>query len=291
MALKKAKAIRLLPALFFFIYCLSCSSIGPTRPNEPYPAPYLDSLDRLSEKNPLLAKEIGKLPELQDGISSKDAHAIDNILEMYSKNPNAFENSLAEMYKIGIPEVRRYSSPLQALYWLAEDNRTEEATSFLANDFSLKTLLNLAWNFNDQRWQDFYVVMDRLNSPELIDYYERSRFHYDYKTGHGGDFKEVLYVFKHNKGHCLQISAFTAYCLRRAGYRAKIQIIVHPRYRSPMGNDHRVCLFEIDERQYIMDNGRAYPFGIIPLDEYNIENNIFLMKNDYSYEAVWKELR
>lgn len=143
----------------------------------------------------------------------------------------------------------------------------------------------------DPRWRDFQVVVERLNAPELIDYYERKRFRYHYEPGHGGDFQEVKYVFKHNKGHCLQISAFTVYCLRRAGYKAKIKIIVHPRYRSPMGNDHRVCLFELGERQYIMDNGRTYPFGIIPIDEYDISNNVFLMKNDYSYEAVWKELR
>ena len=135
------------------------------------------------------------------------------------------------------------------------------------------------------RWDDFNTVVERLNSPELIDYYERRRFKYHYARGYGEDYSDVVYVFKYNKGHCAQITAFTKYVLQKAGYKAYKLIIYHPAYASPRGNHHRVCLFKVNGRKYIMDNGRTRQFGIIPYDEYDIEHNPFL------YEAIWDELK
>lgn len=289
MDLRKAKILRLLFIFSLSIFCLSCSVIGQTKPNESYSGDYPDSLKKLFEKNNFFATELSKLPEIQDGISTKDVQAIETILKIYENNPDAFEKAFIEMYKVGIPEIRRYNSPLQALYWLAEEDRIEQATSFIANDFDLKTLLKLSWNFNDRRWQDPYVVIDRLNSPELIDYYERTRFIYHYEYGHGEDFSDVIYVFKHNKGHCAQITAFTIHCLKRAGYKAQRKVIDHPKYRSPRGNNHRVCLFEVEGRKFIMDNGRPTPHGIVPEEKYNISQNTYLFFNNFSYEAAWSE--
>ena len=154
--------------------------------------------------------------------------------------------------------------------------------------FTSKALKMIENSLTGHRWADFNIVTNRLNSPELIDYYERKRFRYHYETGHGGDFQEVKYVFKHNKGHCLQISAFTEYCLKKAGYRARIFIIVHPdpRYSSPLGSYHRVCLFEVDGRKYVMDNGRQFPRGIVPLSKYNIERGYCI-----DCEEIWNEFQ
>jgi hypothetical protein len=312
-------------------------------------------LTEISLKNDLLASELGKLPELQDGISTREKKVLEIIFDLYQDDPKTFDHAFAKMYRIGLPEIRQYCSPLQALFWLAEDGELNKEHNPLV-EYSLKKLLDRAWRFNvisgfdmadeqllsiikgirveqkrneylrdmpteeknkiqewlvwdyekfphiftrkarkmiensltGHRWADFNIVINRLNSPELIDYYERKRFRYHYETGHGGDFQEVKYVFKHNKGHCLQISAFTEYCLKRAGYRARIFIIVHPnsRYSSPLGNYHRVCLFEVDGRKYVMDNGRSsFPRGIVPYSKYNIEMGYAL------YEEAWKEFQ
>jgi hypothetical protein len=315
-------------------------------------------LTEISHKNNLLAIELGKLPELQDGISTQDKKALEIILDLYQDDAKTFDHAFAKMYRTGLPEVRQYCSPLQAVFWLAEDDELSKEHNPLV-EYSLKKLLDRAWRFNvtsdldmaedqllsiikgikvqqkrkeylrdmrteekhkiqewlvwdyrkqprifttkarkmiensliakvEQRWGDFNIVTNRLNSPELIDYYERKRFTYHYETGHGGDFQEVKYVFKHNKGHCLQISAFTEYCLKKAGYRARIFIIVHPdpRYSSPLGSYHRVCLFEVDGRKYVMDNGRSsFPRGIVPYSKYNIEMGYAL------YEEAWKEFQ
>jgi hypothetical protein len=312
-------------------------------------------LNEISLNNDLLAIELGKLPELQDGVSNKEKKALEIVLDLYRNDPKIFDHAFAKMYKTGLPEERFYCSPLQALFWLGEDGKLSKENNPLV-EYSLKELLDRAWRFNvisdfdmteeqlltiikgikvqkekkrylrfmetieknkihkillmdyelhpnmftrkarktiksnliskeERRWEDFNIAINRLNSPELIDYYERKRFRYHYETGHGGDFQEVKYVFKHNKGHCLQISAFTEYCLKRAGYSARILIIVHPKYRSPMGNDHRACLFEVDGRKYVMDNGRTSPRGIVPFNMYNIEMRYPL------YEEAWKEFQ
>jgi hypothetical protein len=60
----KLVATILLPSLFG-----ACSSLGPSKPNDPFEGRYPDKFNQLNYENPLLAKEIGKLPELQDGIS------------------------------------------------------------------------------------------------------------------------------------------------------------------------------------------------------------------------------
>jgi hypothetical protein len=51
------------------------------------------------------------------------------------------------MDKIGIPEVRKYCSPLQALFWLAEDNELGEYDK-LISEYSLRRLLGKAWKFD-----------------------------------------------------------------------------------------------------------------------------------------------
>jgi len=310
-------------------------------------------LTEISLKNHLLAIELGKLPELQDGVSTSEKKALATLHHLYKDDPKTFDEAFAQMYRVGLPDVRKYCSPLQALFWLAKTEKFGSKNNPLV-DYSLKKILDEVWIYNspttlseeeiqeilqgikdetmrelyrqealrlnnlvthrwywactrkpgsfswkarkiiqrayesdsDPRWRDFHVVVDRLNAPELIDYYERKRFRYHYEPDHGGDFQEVVYVFKHNKGHCLQISAFTEYCLKRSGYSARILIIVHPKYRSPRGNDHRVCLFEVDGRKYVMDNGRRLPYGIVPYSKYNIE-----MRYSPYFEEVWNEFQ
>jgi hypothetical protein len=73
----------------------------------------------------LLAQEIGKLPEIQDGISDSEAIALEKLCDLYMKNPENFNKTFEKMYQVGKPEVRRYCSPLQAVYWLIMDGKTD----------------------------------------------------------------------------------------------------------------------------------------------------------------------
>lgn len=346
--------------IFLIVFSAILVGCGTIRPNIPFAGkPYPTELDELAKRNTLLVQELGKLPEVQDGISLSEKAVLQRINRLYDKNPERFNEVFNDMYRIGKPNVRKYCSPLQALYWLAEDNELNSENNPLVN-YSLKKLLDKAWKLDalsypfmsdeqikevidgienesikkqylsdmkngtylqiqhnllvdykrskrtgfqtfskksktileqtliskkPPRWKDFKIVTDRLNAPQLIDYYERRLFKYHYEVGHGEDYIEVLYVFNYNKGHCAQITAFTKYVLQKAGYKANKLIIYHPAYASPKGNHHRVCKFEVNGRKYIMDNGRTQQFGIIPYDEYDIEINTYL------YEAIWEELK
>lgn len=346
--MKKRNIIRIsgLGVFPIFLICLlGCYSYLPTKPN-PANTDY-PGYDEFRVSNPLLAKELGKLPELKDGISPLEVSALDQLLHLYKMNPRAFDRTFKRMYKVGLPEVRAYCSPLQGLFWLAEDGKFKETAS-IVQDYSLHRLLESAWSFEDmvqgkilrlseeqiqeitryldekesawlekfppeqknkfisiryawepnafpkeareiikralgdeRRWHDFYTVISSLNAPELIDYYERKRIRYHYEPLHDEDFAEVLYVFNNNRGHCAMITAFTVYCFKKAGYKVATHYVDDPGGSKP----HRICLFEVDGKKYIMDNGRPYPLGIIPYDQYRFSGAPYLYE---MYEKAWK---
>jgi len=310
------------PSHFCIIYFLWAILLGcSTTPNLPYQGSgYPSSFAKLALNKRLLANELGKLPELQDGISEKEARALDAIVKFYHENPDAFDSAFKQMYQIGLPEVRKYCSPLQALFWLAESGEIEEKKD-LIKGYSLEQLLDMSWKFEnssrisklqiaeiidgiknekmrndylgyskrlptniivrfinedynrnkcaftkeakkiiddikDPRWNNFDVVIERLNAPELIDYYERRRF--NYVGGPVPVYPE--YVFKHNVGDCVAITDFTLYCLHKAGYTAyEIRV---PGYYADF---HALTIFEMNGKKYTMDNGSSAPAGIHPL--------------------------
>lgn len=325
------KHINCLLSIFSVIILFGCAS---TKPNTPYAGPYPLSIKSLSTKNPTLVKELGKLPEIQDNISENEKTALELLAAIYEIYPNEFDHAFNEMNKIGQREKRRFCSPLQAIFWLAEERKNDEIV-MLIKDYSLVNLLDLAWNFGEKKfykvdlklsprqadeiisrlnkrkqdlfigvrdeyvneailtlykknpysftrkdrklikehlrdnkllkWRNFDVVVDRLNAPELIDYYERKRFLY---VGHGtmkNPPTTVRGVFKHDKGACGGITKFTVYCLRKNGYKA-----FEHRVDSYSGwvRYHYVTVFENDGKRFVMDNGLKIGAGIIPWDSF-----------------------
>jgi hypothetical protein len=302
-----------------------CLSLGSTKPNDPFAGPYPDTLNQLSDEKPLLAEEIGKLPEIQDGISGSEAKALEQICDCYEKAPESFDAAFKQMYQTGIPNVRKYCSPLQAVFWLAENDGLSQG---LLDNYNLRELLDRAWRLNKPprlsekqvlevingikdkrmkrqflqythsgiddttlrtihnyyktypnkfshkskqilrgvRWSDFNTVTDRLNAPELIDYYEKKLFKYkisafmsNYACGDMG------HVFRYHEGNCSQITAFTVYCLTKAGYKAKK---LHVKSPSGKWDSHATTLFEVDGKKYIIDNSGPVKWGIEPYDNY-----------------------
>ena len=305
-----------------------CITLDSTKPNEPFYGPYPESFKAIEKRNPLLAKEIGKLPEIQDDISDKDADTLEEIVKLYNLDPKTFDQAFEQMYQVGIPEVRKYCSPLQALFWLAEN---DELSHGLLDNFTLRELLDRAWRLNEpprlseeqvleaingvrdksqkrqflqyaqngiddttlktiytyyitypgmfsqrsknllrgSQWSDFDKVTDRLNAPELIDYFEKKLFKYKigafasrYATGN------LHHVFRYHEGNCSQITAFTVYCLRKAGYKAKEFHVISP---SGKWAYHVTTLFEVEGNKYIMDNAGPVKWGIEPYNTYIIQ--------------------
>ena len=103
------------------VYLSGCAS---TKPNTPYPGLYPSRFNELSINNPLLAQELSKIPEIQDGISDEDTMALEQICMFYKKNQRAFNSAFEQMYEVGNPVIRKFCTPLQALYWLALDDRS-----------------------------------------------------------------------------------------------------------------------------------------------------------------------
>lgn len=98
----------------------------------------------IAVKNNLLAMELAKLPELKNNISKKDVESLKNILALYEIDPIVFNEAFDQMYKEGIPKIRKFCTPLQALLWLSGKVQFSKQENPLLN-YDWDSLLNKAW--------------------------------------------------------------------------------------------------------------------------------------------------
>lgn len=214
---------------------------------EPLPTPVQVQFQRLYEQEPALALEVGRLPEFQDKIGDRQILALTRFTELVSNTTPEEKGNLRELLKEGLPNVRRYCAPLQAIFWLLEKDEYLLRPNPLR--YPLKTIIQYAWGvFTDEkRWGNFKLVTDRLNSPTLINYYEQMNFTYQ---SHGECSGNERGIFSLKVGCCSDYTAFSVYCLRRAGYNAYAIKVV-----SPTGKlYHVVCEYkDKDGMEYIMD--------------------------------------
>jgi len=318
--------IRFIIFLFFSLHLLGCAAFGPTQPNLPYAGnTYPAVLNELAQTNPLLVNELGKLPELQDDLSEKEMSALNNIIELKRKYPDNFEDVFNMMYQVGIPEIRKYCLPLQALFWLAE-----EGNVIVLNDiviaYSLEKLLNRAWHFepsmfksknelleiiaginNDAKkiiylmdlkyydlaemqaflfidyknnpkmfsknsramiekgmvmgnlksqWDNFDVVIERLNSPELVQYWFKKNFIYDWSkfwiTAPSAYPQSAARTIKIKSGICFDVAYLAYSCLKRAGYDATGLNVYFGSRTNIKAIMHSVCIIKANENGRIM---------------------------------------
>ncbi|MGD8701627.1 MAG: hypothetical protein PVG51_10360 [Desulfosarcina sp.] len=148
-------------------------------------------LNLLYNKNKKIAYELGRIPELQDGISNDEVSAIKKFVDCYRENELVFNFIFNEMYYVGLPKVRKYCTPLQALLWLFIDKSYEEVEGLLYK-FSTEKLLYSAWvlennmYFHRWRWrtqqaQLLYNSCTDLNLKEkIVKYYESNKGVVDY---------------------------------------------------------------------------------------------------------------
>ena len=132
---KKNTSILIILLLFFLSEIFSgCVSSGPTKPNEIYNKEYPPFFENIRKQNNLLAQEIGKLPELQDGIQDDEESALRILCDAYKKHTQLFDDVFIQMYRTGLPEIRNYCSPLQALFWLAQKGDSKKI-EVIINDY------------------------------------------------------------------------------------------------------------------------------------------------------------
>jgi len=148
----KKNFIRLFISICFIAFLFGCVTTKPVKPNNPYQGPYPVKFNKISDRNPLLAEEIGKLPELQDGISEKENIALLQLVKLYEMHPLKFDDAFDEMYTIGLPGIRKYCTPLQALFWLVEIESFYEVASQI-KDYKLRNLLSVAWKFQKKTFE------------------------------------------------------------------------------------------------------------------------------------------
>ncbi|MGD8800988.1 MAG: transglutaminase-like domain-containing protein [Desulfobacterales bacterium] len=252
----------LLIFLIFIIAVAGCTSS--TKPNTPYSGPYPKTFNSLANHNPLLAQEFGKIPEIQDGISEKDAMALERICVYYNQNQKDFDAAFERMYDVGYPKVRKFCTPLQAFYWLALDDKLNQID---ISKYALIGLLNEAWYKSGfgydgtGRWDNFRDVTERLNSPRLVDFYVSRNFTYKkIRLRTLDEYKNPHIFFSRKQGECWLYTTFCLYCLKKAGYQAHAITVYHGNSKRP---NHVTCLYvDKDGYEYIMDNSLpAYVHG------------------------------
>ena len=239
-----------------------CATVAPTRPNSPFQGPYPQSVEKLRKENSLLATELGKLPDIQDGITAPEAEALERLAETYSANPDIFDAAFDIMYQVGIPEVRKYCTLLEACFWYALQNDSQALRWYLAfyrrgatdpeDPFlemtRINSLLSRVWDFSDAgQWQDPATVMQRLNAPELVEYWFERQFIYDW-----GKFRmpppmygqSAAKTIRTRKGVCYDAANFARECLLTGGYKATgLNILLSPGGRV---RGHSVCVVSMD---------------------------------------------
>ena len=155
------------------------------------------------------------------------------------------------MNAVGNPWARKYCSPLQALFWLAEDGNVKEVEKQITN-YKLKSLLNASWSYykGKNRWIDSDAIIDRLNSPRLFEYWFSRNFTYDwskfYITTPTALPKIPADTISSRKGICFDAAHLAVTCLKRAGYDVtglNVYFAGRSRENAVM---HSVCLLRIE---------------------------------------------
>lgn len=251
------KLFSILAAILILLFggCVS------TKPNIPFSGnQHPSTLNQLYAKNPLLVNELGKLPEIQDGISKSENKTLGRLFDLYVPFPKTFDASFDEMYRIGLPDVRKYCSPLQALFWLLDDNKSEELIGFIENN-AIKELINYSWlSSKKDNWENFEIVTDRINAPELLNLYIKQR--YSYKFDHGICCQSPKTTFTKKSGCCVCLALLGKKFLDRAGYKTFI------RHLKGSWDQHGVLVAVLKGEYYIAvdfkiggDNTTSGPFN------------------------------
>lgn len=95
-----------------------------------------------------------------------------------------------------------------------------------------------------QRWSEFHTVTDRLNAPELVQFY-CSHFLENIQEEKGVNAVHTPQMtFRNQSGDCEDFSIFASYCLEKAGIESKVILILW----KPIG--HSVAAYRHNKHYY-----------------------------------------
>jgi len=230
-------------------------------------------LSRLSKISPTLAEELEKLPELRRGLNEKGVLALSRIVSLYTESTNhEIKQVIDRMLAIGKKERRKFSAPLQALFWVGEEKELplnenplkmhskEKYRVFnknLGEDEEVITFVYNIWkkNYDTDKWKDPNEIMDRLNYPHLFDLFFRDNIAYDFDKHEVAKNDRRFYenwasylqsakvTIKRRMGICQDAANMAVEILTRAGYDVK-PLQVKFRTKGPSGGRHWVGLLK-----------------------------------------------
>jgi len=169
-------------------------------------------LDKISLRNKLLAFELGKLPEFQEAISSREKDALFQLSKLYYEYSSSFDIFFTKMCQVGLADVRKHNTPLQALFWLVKDEKLNEAKDIIKY-FSLKRLLDYAWLLEHtkhiKRWKWHSKEATKLLESCLDDEI-KSKIEEFYNKNKGSTDYIILLAKKHPKAFEYKFKPFNA---------------------------------------------------------------------------------
>ncbi len=208
-------------------------------------------LAELSKGNPALADELRRLPELRRGLDERGVLALNRITTFYTQSTNwEVKQTFDRILSIGKKERRKFSAPLQALFWLAEENeiplnknpltlpsqeRYRVLNKHLGEDEEVIQFVYNVWKktYDTDKWKDPNEIMDRLNSPHLFDLFFRDNIAYDfdkleatkndrrYHENWGSYLQSAKVTIKRRQGTCQDAANMAVEILTKAGYDVK----------------------------------------------------------------------
>ena len=294
------KIILLALLLSLFALLLTCAPISETQ--TPLCAVGGKEVEKevtnLSKINPTLAEELRRLPELRSGLNERGVLALNRIVTFYTQSSKSDEvkQIFDRILSIGKKEHRKFSGPLQALFWLAEGEELslnenplkrysqEKYWGFnknLGEDEEVITFVYNIWKgtYDTDKWEDPSEIIDRLNSPHLLDLFFRDNIAYDFdkreKMQTDRDYhrywahyvQSAKVTIKRRKGTCSDATNLAYEVLGKAGYNVKpLKVVfVHP---TALGNlrpsdRHHVAVLKQDGLFYKIADDTYVKEGII----------------------------
>jgi hypothetical protein len=222
---------------------------------------YLQSeLDKAGQPFNELAKELDKIPEIT-GTTKYKVEKIDVVKGVENLTSAALlydtpKENIVAMLDEGNEEVRKCSTPLQALLWLGRNTVFSKQDNPL-NPYNLNSLLIRAWNptFGRDEWKDFKEVTTRLNSPRCVYFFMSKNFRYD-GSEHGWQTPSI--TFNKRSGHCGDQADFACHCLNKNGYEARKLWV---KWGSGWFDQHTVCIFRKEKFGDLFYLDNASPTG------------------------------
>jgi hypothetical protein len=208
-------------------------------------------LDQIEELYPAFGNELRELPEIKN---SPQVSALADIKTLVQNLTPQQREAIEEMFNVGRPKSRKFVAPIQALYWLVEDQGLEKTHVTLSQGW--KAIVESAWGsaggtgWQRKTIQDFKAVTARLNDPWLLELYIKKRFTYSFPDE--GYSAPPFDTFEKETGDCSDVATFGLWCLSKAGYNCDL-------YGGPTTyGGHVILVYKKDDKLWVSVDFRKY---------------------------------